>query len=159
MGARMSRLPSFPVEGGCACGAVRYVLKGSPLGVYTCHCTACQTLTGSAFSLGMSVLRTDFEVTKGELATWLRTADSGKVIPQRFCAQCGVRVFTEPPGGPHSLTLRPGTLDDTSWVHPVAAMFTRSAQPWVTFDEDLVYETNPTEFEPLMKAWKAWVEG
>lgn len=155
----MSRLPKFPVEGGCACGAVRYVLKASPLGIYTCHCTACQTLTGSAFSIGMSVLRTDFEVTKGELANWPRKADSGTVIPQRFCAQCGVRVFTEPPGGPHSLTLRPGTLDDASWVHPVAAFYTRSAQPWVSFGEDLTYETNPTDFQPIMQAWRVWTEG
>lgn len=73
----MSRLPEFPVQGGCACGAVRYVLKGPPLGIYTCHCTACQTLTGSAFSIGMSVLRKDFEVTRGELANWPRKAIPG----------------------------------------------------------------------------------
>ena len=28
----MSRLPDFPVAGGCACGAIRYRLNGSPLG-------------------------------------------------------------------------------------------------------------------------------
>lgn len=81
------------------------------------------------------------------------------MIPQRFCAQCGVRVFTEPPGGPHSLTLRPGTLDDASWVHPVAAFYTRSAQPWVSFGDQLTYETNPSEFDTIMRAWKAWIEG
>ena len=108
----------------------------------------------------MSVLRKDFELTEGEPATWLRTADSGAVIPQRFCAKCGVRVFTEPPGGPHSLTLRPGTLDDASWVHPVAAFWTKSAQHWMTFEGDqLLYETNPTDFAPVMRAWTAWAEG
>ena len=86
--------------------------------------------------------------------------DSGTVIPQRFCAECGVRVFTEPPGGPHSVTVRPGTLDDTSWVHPVAAFWTRSAQDWIAFPQDvLTYETNPTDFAPIMQAWKAWAEG
>ena len=29
----MSRLPDFPVAGGCACGAIRYRLNGSPLGI------------------------------------------------------------------------------------------------------------------------------
>lgn len=156
----MSRAPAFPVTGGCACGAVRYVLKGSPLGVYSCHCTECQSLTGSAFSLAMSVLRTDFEITKGELSTWVRTADSGAQIPQRFCPTCGVRVFTEPPGGPQSVTVRPGTLDDTRWVRPVAAFWTKSAQSWTALPADtLTYETQPTDFAPVMKAWRDWIRG
>ncbi len=33
------------------------------------------------------------------------------------------------------LSLRAGTLDDTSWVQPVGDTFTRSAQPWVQFVE------------------------
>jgi hypothetical protein len=156
----MSRLPSFPIEGGCACGAVRYALMAPPIAVYTCHCTACQTLSASAFSMAMPVFRKDFEVTRGQAATWLRTAASGTRIPQRFCADCGVRLFTEPPGGPHSLTIRPGTLDDTSWLKPIAAFWTRSAQPWATFDPDvLLYDTQPTDFVPVMRAWQAWVEG
>ncbi|MDO8378841.1 GFA family protein [Phenylobacterium sp.] len=154
----MSRLPSFPIQGGCACGAIRYELRAPPIAVYTCHCADCQTLTASAFSMAMPVLRKDFQITQGEPATWLRKAKSGTVIPQRFCPDCGTRVFTEPPGGPHSLIIRPGTLDDTSWLHPVSAFWVSSAQPWVTFDDDvLLYETQPTDFAPVMKAWKAWV--
>ena len=33
--------------------------------------------------------------------------------------------------------LRPGTLDDTSWVHAQAHIFTRSKQPWVTFPDGI----------------------
>ena len=39
------------LSGGCLCGAVRYVLReGFRLNPYACHCTDCQSRTGSAFS-------------------------------------------------------------------------------------------------------------
>jgi len=156
----MGRLPAFPITGGCACGGIRYRLNAPPIAVYSCHCTVCQTLSTSAFSMAMPVLRQDFEVTEGEPANWPRLAPSGKVIPQRYCAVCGTRVFTEPPGGPHSLTIRAGTLDDTTWLKPVAAFWTRSAQPWVVLDPGiLAYDQQPTDFTPVIEAWKAWVAG
>ena len=39
------------VRGGCRCGAVRYTLALDDLPLtYACHCTDCQTWSGSAFS-------------------------------------------------------------------------------------------------------------
>jgi hypothetical protein len=38
------------MQGGCACGNVRYQLQLPPLLVHCCHCTACQRQTGSAFA-------------------------------------------------------------------------------------------------------------
>jgi len=34
-------------EGGCTCGAVRYRLTDAPMFAHCCHCTSCQTETGS----------------------------------------------------------------------------------------------------------------
>jgi hypothetical protein len=42
----------LPQTGGCQCGAVRYEITQAPIMVYTCHCTDCQRMTSSAFSLG-----------------------------------------------------------------------------------------------------------
>ncbi len=44
-----------PQTGGCLCGAIRYEITGPPLVAYPCHCTACQRLTGSAFSSAVVV--------------------------------------------------------------------------------------------------------
>src|SRR5260370_24713374 len=41
------------LEGGCACGAVRYRLTAPPLIVHACHCRDCQKQSGSAFVLNM----------------------------------------------------------------------------------------------------------
>ena len=43
------------LSGGCLCGAVRYEIEHKPKAVCTCHCTDCQRLTGSAFSMAILV--------------------------------------------------------------------------------------------------------
>ncbi|KAH8891025.1 hypothetical protein GQ53DRAFT_747281 [Thozetella sp. PMI_491] len=46
---------AFPLEGGCACGQVRYRLERPPLIVHCCHCTVCQRETGSGFGLNAQI--------------------------------------------------------------------------------------------------------
>lgn len=146
-------LPAFPVEGGCGCGAVRYRLKAPPSTIYTCHCTDCQTLTTSAFTLTMIVPREALEITQGELKCWIRTPPSGARLPQHVCAHCGVRIYSETPKRPTAVQLRCGTLDDTRWVRPVAAIWLKSAQPWVVVPDDLLrYETDG-DFAAIFKAF------
>jgi hypothetical protein len=53
----------LPLGGGCMCGAVRYEISELPLRVYACHCTDCQRITGSAFSLGVVVSAGAFRAT------------------------------------------------------------------------------------------------
>ena len=43
------------MEGGCACGAVRYRLKSAPMIVHCCHCRDCQRQTGSAFVINVLI--------------------------------------------------------------------------------------------------------
>jgi hypothetical protein len=157
----MSRLPTFPVEGGCACGAVRYRLKACPPLVYTCHCTDCQTLSTSAFTLSAPVNRADLEITRGRLKTWVRTTtESGLPTTQDICPDCGVRIYSEPSQAPDKVTLRLGTLDDTSWVNPAAAIWMRSAQPWFEPKPTmLTYEKGPPDWAPVARAWRKQFEG
>ena len=43
------------ISGGCLCGAVRYECNAEPLGTAICHCTHCQKVSGSAFSVNVVV--------------------------------------------------------------------------------------------------------
>ncbi|KAK1962007.1 glutathione-dependent formaldehyde-activating enzyme [Colletotrichum sublineola] len=45
----------LPLEGGCACGNIRYSLNASPLVIHCCYCTCCQRETGTAFALNAVV--------------------------------------------------------------------------------------------------------
>ena len=58
--------------------------------------------------------------------------------------QCGA-IRSEVAGAPLRLSVKPGTLDDTSWLIPDLQIWTRSKQPWVITPEGIeVYETQPT---------------
>ena len=61
----MSR-PDLPWEGGCRCGKVRIKVSAPPLLSMACHCTGCQKMTASAFSLSLAIPAEGFEVTEGE---------------------------------------------------------------------------------------------
>ena len=67
----------LPQTGGCQCGKLRYEITEAPQLVYTCHCTDCQRMTSSAFSMGLVIADRAFRLTGPEPRLVERTADSG----------------------------------------------------------------------------------
>lgn len=65
-------------EGGCTCGEVRYRIIGSPLFVHCCHCTKCQTESGSAFALNAMIEADRVETTAGAAGRTMTPTESGK---------------------------------------------------------------------------------
>ena len=137
----------FPQAGGCQCGAVRYEIGAPPLVVYTCHCTECQTQSGSAFAMAAVIPAANFRITTGEPAMFSRRTSGTRTMECWFCPACGTRLFNMPGGAAYpNHNLKPGTLDDSSWLRPTIHFWTRSAQPWVAIPEDAVrYETQPEQ--------------
>ena len=155
----MQKLPKFPVEGGCICGAVRYRLNAAPLGIYNCHCKDCQRSAGSAYSASMVVRREDFEVIAGETMTYDKRADSGRFVRQHTCPVCHTRLYNEPLASSDIYVVRPGTLDDSSWAAPAGNIWTASRAPWVEIDPALPNFTGQAgSREPLFAAWRAMHE-
>jgi len=149
-------LGGAPYSGGCVCGATRYRLTAEPLTLYACHCTDCQKRSGSAFGLSMWVPRGAIEITQGEPAALASRLGVGRAWRTRACAQCATRLWSEPGKYPEFAVMRPGTLDDTSWLVPVAHIWTRSAQPWYAFPEGVArHETQPADMRELMSLWRA----
>jgi hypothetical protein len=132
----------LPQTGGCQCGAIRYEITEAPQLVYTCHCTDCQRLTSSAFSIGVVVPDRAFWLIGVEPRPLQRIADGGRVNTRLVCPECGSWVCGTPRDG--AVRVRGGTLDDTSWLRPTRHSWTRSKQPWVMLPEgDQVFETQP----------------
>lgn len=152
--------PLLPMTGGCQCGAIRYEIASFPLLLYTCNCTDCQRQTGSAFALNMPVRSADFRITQGEPKGWHHASPSGMAVISRFCGTCATRLYGERDGRPETVNLRAGTLDDTSWLVPVAHFFTRSAQPWVQPAPGAAcFETQPNGWGSLLSGWRArWTD-
>jgi hypothetical protein len=144
-----------PYSGRCLCEAVHFRVTQEPLTVYACHCTDCQKRSGSAFGLSMWVKRPAIEVTKGEVTVHKSTGADGKMRFGMICGQCGTRMWSEPPKWPDYAVMRPGTLDDTSWLKPVAHIWTQSAQPWVVFPEGVPkYAKQAGDLQILIDLWR-----
>jgi len=148
--------PSLPLRGGCACGAVRYQVRAMPLFLYACHCTDCQRHSGSAFSMGLPVPAPAFQLERGQAKAWRFVGAAGTATRFWFCETCGGRIWGERDGS-ERVNVRAGTLDDTSWLLPLAHYFMRSAQPWQRPAGDAAcFATLPSETEILLlvNAWR-----
>ncbi len=117
-------------EGGCQCGAVRYRVVGEPVVLAVCHCSECQRQSGSAFGMSLIVPKKSFQLLSGETKTFTRKAASGRNVACVFCPECGTRVYHVPGLPGDNLNIKPGTLDDRSWLAPALHVWTKSKQPW-----------------------------
>ena len=145
----------LPCTGQCLCGATQYRVTEEPIMVYACHCTDCQKRSGSAFGLSVWVPRAAIEVTKGSPERHVVRSAEGREQHARVCGQCQTRLWSEPARRPEVGILRGGTLDDRSWVQPVAHIWTRSAQPWFVFPEGTArYDVQPADMGEVAALWR-----
>ena len=141
-------------SGSCECKSLTYDFNGEPLTCYTCHCTDCQTSSGSAFGLSMIVNDKDLKMVKGDVSVSLLDYN-GVQVKRHHCKQCGTTLWVSADSYPGIIALKPGTFDDTTWFTPIAHLWTRSAQPWVCFDNSIPkYEKQP-ELSELGELWAA----
>lgn len=145
---------SLPLLGGCQCGALRYEVRQAPLMVYNCHCTNCQRIGGGAFSTPVTVLEAAFAFTAGEPRKFAWQSDAGNARFGYLCGTCGSRIAHGAVPSSGVLSLRSGTLDDTSWVEPVGDIWTRSAQPWALTGDRIRIEQQPTDYGPFVERFQ-----
>jgi hypothetical protein len=124
------------MEGGCACGAVRYRLTSEPMFVHCCHCLNCQRQTGSAFVINLLIEADRVELLSGEPEPVDVPRDDGSIQRIHRCPDCQVAVYSDY-GRPEVRFVRGGTLDEPSSVAPDVHIFTRSKLPWVALPEDV----------------------
>lgn len=123
------------LEGGCACGAVRYKLTNTPLIVHACHCRDCQRLTGTAFATDIWIESRCVETNSGKLSSCRLAGGSGQPHDVFFCERCGTTVWSRYHPVPWALFVRAGTLDNPDAVQPDLHIFTRSKAPWLQLPE------------------------
>jgi len=127
---------SVSLDGGCACGSVRYRLTDEPLFVHCCHCLNCQRQTGSAFVINVLIETDRVELVAGEPQVVDVPRDDGSAQRIYRCPDCQVAVYSQYTW-PQLRFVRAGTLDEPSSVSPDVHIFTRSKLPWVELPPDV----------------------
>jgi hypothetical protein len=147
------------LEGGCACGAVRYRLGDAPMFVNCCHCTSCQRETGGAFVINAIIETSRVDLLEGRTEPVATPSESGRGQIIHRCPACHVALWSHYGGRTPVAFVRAGTLDDAAAIKPGAFIFTRSKLPWVTLPADIpafeVYYEMETLWPPESRARRA----
>jgi hypothetical protein len=62
------------IDGGCHCGYITNEAEADPANAMICHCTDCQTLSGSAFRTVLLTQQDSFKLRSGECKSTLKEA-------------------------------------------------------------------------------------
>ncbi len=122
--------PFKPIEGGCLCGAVRYVISQPPPYSLMCLCADCQKVGGGFGSAAVIALRSAVEITKGADNDQLASHQlPDNTTRRKFCKTCGSHVFAGDDAQP-VVACAAGTLDDPSRYQPQVAIWCSSKAKW-----------------------------
>lgn len=130
---------SEQMSGGCLCGKTRFETTSEPVMQLLCHCTDCQTVSGSAFYTAYIVPLESVTLTKGEPGGFDVKSDKGRNNRRRFCQDCGTRLWAELEMGVASVNGM--ALDDQSHFNPTHNHRSETAPDWCAMNESL--ETLP----------------
>ena len=126
------------VDGRCHCGAIVFKAIVDPDKVEICHCSDCQTLSGTAFRVTVPARRKNFELLQGALKTYVKVADSGVGRALTFCPDCGASIYSTAAGDEAAdCYIRVGTLTQRRQLPPKIQYWTRSALAWLHVMADI----------------------
>lgn len=142
------------IEGGCRCDRVRLRISAPPLLTMACHCTGCQRMTASAYSLSAAIPSDGFAVTAGEPVIGGLHGSTR----HHFCDYCMSWLFTRVEGMDWFVNLRVTMLDDPSWFVPFVETMTAEKLPWVTTPAVHSFEGFPDleHYQELAREYAEW---
>ncbi len=118
------------IDGACHCGNITYVAEIDPDSVGICHCTDCQTLSGSAFRASVRAAKHAFSLRSGQPKIYVKTAESGAKRAQAFCPECGTSIYSAAVTEPETFNIRLGTVRQRRELRPKSQGWCRSALDW-----------------------------
>ena len=124
------------LDGGCACGSIRYGCHSEPILANKCHCRDCQRASGSAYAPLIWIYEADLKLSGAALRFHTVTAASGRELQRGFCGNCGSWLLVRP-SVPGIAFLVASNLDDPRVFAPSFEMWTSRAQPWDVLDPNL----------------------
>lgn len=132
------------IDGGCHCGKIRYEAEIDPEKVTICHCTDCQTLSGSAFRTVVPAPKAGFRLLAGTPKAYVKTAESGNKRVQAFCADCGTPIYSSAVEDPPVYSIRLGTARQRTLLMPHIEVFRKSALGWTGLEGTKRFDAMPS---------------
>lgn len=121
------------LEGGCACGSIRYRVSARPEEAGFCHCRICQKTTGAPL-LAWAVVAIDaFAYTRGEPCVY-KSSPWGE---RRFCPTCGTQLEYRESDSPRYVELNYAALDCPALIQPSRHIWCASTFPGLVLGDDL----------------------
>jgi hypothetical protein len=120
------------IEGGCLCGAVRFVATGEPINVSWCHCQSCRKHSGAPVSVFVAIRRDAYEVTQGEITKF----NSSPGRWRGFCAKCGSTLTCEGEPSSAEVHFHIGSINQAERFQPTRHIFPEERLPWLQLNED-----------------------
>ena len=120
-------------QGGCFCGAVRYLVTGGPFNSTLCHCTMCRRSSGAPAVAWFSVPKAGLHFTAGTPAYY----HSSPGCRRGFCAACGTQLTFEDEREPNDVDVTTSSLDDPETIPPNDHTFMQSHVRWLQLADTL----------------------
>lgn len=122
-----------PFEGGCLCGAVRYVSTAAPTRCVICHCTDCRRHSGAPCLAFVHFPLEAFTWKGGEPTRYRSSA----FAERGFCPTCGSTLTMHEEILADRVQVSLGSLDEPERVRPDDHVWNRSRIPWFEVADDL----------------------
>src|SRR6266478_4377526 len=110
-------------EGGCLCGAIRFIATGKPKGIYWCHCQSCRKHSGAPASVFVAFERAAYTIIEGEITKFDSTPGRTR---RGFCALCGSTLTCESARLPTETHFHVGAFERPAELQPTRHVFSRS---------------------------------
>lgn len=135
------------------CGECRMRVSAAPIITMACHCTGCQKLSASAFSLTAMIPAEAFEVVAGTTQIGALHGDN----PYHYCSRCLNWLYTSLASAPF-VNIRPTMFDVPLWSAPFIESWVSEKLPWAQTPAHHSFQQFPTPdmYGPLMAEYAVW---
>ena len=136
------------IEGGCACGRVRFKAAIANDEAYLCHCRMCQRATGSISIAFKNLPQNNVEWLSGP--DWY---DSSPIAVRPYCRECGTSLGFQFKEGPN-MDLTVAAFDDPSGFRPTSHFGAESVhRAWLNTEG--LPEMRTDQHQKLVDKWVA----
>ncbi len=137
------------MDGGCACGRIRFSARIESDEAYLCHCRMCQRATGSVSIAFKNVKQADVEW--GHEPDWY---DSSPIARRPYCRECGTSLGFKYVEGTENIDLAVAAFDDPSRFKPTSH-FGAEAMHRAWLSTEGLPEQRSDQYQKLVDKWVA----